>query len=105
MGWRFLQQAELSGDLPVPMECHILMLNTILLQLSDAIADTSMSQYHAHFQVLFTSIQFVADDATHSLASTVTEELTFRNEEEVVVICNGWTSGEKEIYKYIYIYF
>ena len=42
IGWKFLHPTELPGGLSVPLVYHILMLNMVVLQLSDAINDTSM---------------------------------------------------------------
>ena len=67
IGWRFSHQAQLPGDLPVPLECHALTLNTIELLQSDA--DTSMQQYTAKFQILLIKDHFVADNASHALAT------------------------------------
>ena len=90
-GWILSHPTELPGDLPVPLECHTLTLNTIELQHSDAVADTSMLQCSAQFRILFINANFVADNASHALASSATVKLTFYVEEEVVVIRNGWT--------------
>ena len=95
MGWRLLHPTELPGDIPVPLECHTLTLNTIKLQLSDAIADTSMMQCTTQFQIMFIDAHFVADNASHALASSATVKLSFNDEEEVVVIHNGWTPKKK----------
>ena len=89
--WRLSHQTELPSDLPVPLGCHALTLNTIELQLSDAVANTSMLQCSAQFRILFINANFVADNASHALTSSVTVGPTFNIEEEVVVICNGWT--------------
>ena len=85
----------LPGNLLVSTECHILSLNAIVLQLSDATADTSILQRSTHFQIALTSVPFMIDNATHALASTVTVMLTFNDEQEDVVISNGWTQEEK----------
>ena len=69
----------------------------MLLQLSDIIADTSMLQRPAHFQIQFTSVHFVADNVTHALASTATVKPTLNDEEEDIVIQNGWTPEEEEL--------
>ena len=61
---RLLHPTELPGDLPVPLECHTLMMNTIELQLSDA--DISMLQCSAQFLILFINAHFVADNASHA---------------------------------------
>ena len=102
-GWRLSHQTELPGDLPVPVECQSLTLCTIELQLTDAVADTSMLQCSAQFQIPFTNAQFVADNASHALASSATVRPTFNVEEEVVVIPNGWTPREEEC-TWIHIY-
>ena len=95
--WRLLHPAELPGDLPVPLECHTLTINTIELQLSDAVADISMLQCSVQFLILFINAHFVADNASHALASSATANPTFKIEEEVVFIRNGWTpKKEKE---------
>ena len=52
-GWRLSHPTELPGDLPVPLECHALTLNTIEQQLSDAVADTSLLHCSAKFRILF----------------------------------------------------
>ena len=90
-GWRFLHPTELPGDLPVPLECHALMLNTIELQLSDA----SILQCSAQFRILFINANFVADNASHAMASSDTEKPTFNNDEEAVVIHNRWTPKKR----------
>ena len=91
-GWRLLHQTEL----PVPLECHALTLNTIELLLSDAVTDTCMLQCSAQFRILFISAHFVAENASHTLASSATVRPTFNVEEEVVVTRNGWTPKEEE---------
>ena len=78
-----------TGDLPVPLECHTLTMNTIELQLSDA--DISMLQCSAQFRILFINAHFMADNASHALASSTTVRPTLNVDEEVVVIRNGWT--------------
>ena len=95
-GWRLLHPTEKPGDLHVPTECHILMLNTIVLQLSDIIADISMPLRRAHFKIPLTNVQFVADNAAHALASTATVKLTFNDVEEDVVNRNGRTPKREE---------
>ena len=70
----------------------------IVLQLSYATADTSMPQCPAHFHIPFTSVHFEADNATQALASTATVKPTINGEEEDVIICNGWTPEEKNMY-------
>ena len=80
----------------MPLECHTLTMNTIVLQLSDAVADKSMLQCFAQFRIMFINAHFDADNASHALASSATAKPTFNVEEEVVVIRNGWTSGEEE---------
>ena len=84
--WGLLHPTELPDDLHMPMGYYVLMLNTIVMQLTE----TSMSY------IQLTSVHFVADNATHALASTPTGILIFTNEEEDVVISNGWTLGERE---------
>ena len=94
-GWRLLHPTELPGDLPVPLECHTLTMHTIELQLSDAVAYISMHQCSAQFRILFINAHFVADNASHALASSATVKPTFNVEEEVVVIRNGWIPQKK----------
>ena len=94
-GWRLSHSKELPGDLPVFLECHTLTMNTIVLQLSDAVADISMLQCSAQFLILIINAHFVADNATHALASSATAKPTFNTEEEVVVIRYGWTPKER----------
>ena len=94
-GWRLSHQTELPGDLPVPLECHALMLNMIELRLSDAVADTSMLQCSAQIRILFNNAHFMADNTSHALASSATAKPTFNVEEEVVVIRNGWTPKDQ----------
>ena len=67
-----LHPTELRGDMPVHMECNILTLNTILQQLSDAIADTCMPLCPAHIKIPLTIVLLVTDNATHALATTAT---------------------------------
>ena len=93
-GWRLSHPKELPGDLPVLLDCHTLMMNTIVLQLSDAVADISMLQCSAQFRILFINAHFVVDNATHALASSATGRPTFNVED--VVIRNGWTPKEEE---------
>ena len=88
--------------LPVPLECHTLTLNTIELNLSDSVADTSMLQYSAQFRILFINAHFVADNASYALASSATVKPTFNVEEEVVVIRNGCTPKKKKNITSIY---
>ena len=107
-GWRLSHPKELSGDLPVSLECHTLTMNTIVLQFSDAVADIRMLQCSAQFRIHsfgfgFINAHFVADNATHALATSATAKHTFNVEEEVVVIRNGWIP-KKMTYIYIYIY-
>ena len=66
-------------------------MNTIELQLSDAVADISMLQCSAQFRILFIHAHFVIDNASHALAYSATANPTFNVLEEVVVIRNGWT--------------
>ena len=96
-GWRLSHPTELHGDLRVPLECHSLTMNTIELQLSDAFADISMLQCSAQFRIMFIHANFVANNASHALASSATARPTFNVEEEVVVIRSGWTPEEKKI--------
>ena len=69
-------------------------MNTIVLQFSDA--DISMLQCSAQFRILIINAHFVADNATHVLASSATAKPTFNIEEEVVVIHNGWTPKKEK---------
>ena len=94
-GWRISHPKELPGDLPVPLECHTLTMNTIVLQLSDAVADNSMLQCSAQFRILIINAHSVADNAYHALATTASAKPTFNVEEEVVVIRNGWTPKKR----------
>ena len=80
----------------MPLEYHALTLNTIELQLSDAVTDISMLQCSAQFRILFIKAQFVAGNVSHALASSATVRPTFNAEDEVVVIRNGWIPGEKK---------
>ena len=95
-GWRLSHPKELPGDLPVPLECHTLTMNTIVLQLTDAVADISILQCSAQFRILIINANFVADNAYHALASSATAKPTFNVEEEVVVIRNGWTPKKEK---------
>ena len=98
-GWRLSHPKELPGDLSVFLECHTLTMNTIVLQLSDAVADISMLQCSAQFRILIINAHFVVDNATHALASSATAKPTFNVEEQDVVIRNGCTpKKEKKIY-------
>ena len=81
----------------MPLEFLALTLHMIELQLSDSVADTSMLQCSAQFRILFVNAHYVADNASHALASSATVNPTFNDEEEVVVIRNGWTSKKKKI--------
>ena len=83
----------------MPLECHTLTMNMIVLQLSDAVADISMLQCSAQFRILIINAHFVADNAYHALASSATAKPTFNVEEEVVVIRSGWTPKKKKIYQ------
>ena len=94
--WRLLHPKELPGDLPVPSECNTLTMNTIVLQLSDAVTDISMLLCSAQFRILIINANFVADNATHALASSATAKPIFNIEEEVVIIRNGWTPKKKK---------
>ena len=98
-GWKLLHETELPGDLHVSLGCHALTLNTIELQFSDAVTDTSKLQCSTQFRILLINAHFVADNASHALASSATVKPTFNIEEEVVVIRNGWTPKKKKIYK------
>ena len=71
-------------------------MNTIVLQLSNAVADISILQCSAHFQILIINAHVVADNAYHALASSATAKPTFNVEEEVVVFRNGWTPKKKK---------
>ena len=75
--WRLLHPKELPGDLHVPLECHTLTMNMIVLQLSDAVADISMLQCSAQFWILIINAHFVANNATHVLVSSATVKPTF----------------------------
>ena len=75
----------------MPLECNTLTMNTIVLQLPDAVADISILQCSAQFRILIINAHFVADNAYHALASSATAKPTFNVEEEIVVIRNGWT--------------
>ena len=77
----------------IEMECHTLTMNTIMMQLSDAVIN--MLQCSAEFRILIINAHFVADNATHALASSATAKSTFNVEEEVIVIRNGWTPKKK----------
>ena len=90
-GSRLSHSKELTGDLPVPLDCHTLTMNKIVLQLSDAVPDISILQCSAQLRILIINAHFVADNAYHALASSATARPTFNVEEEVVVIRNGWT--------------
>ena len=79
----------------MPLECHTLTKNMIVLQLSNAVADISMLQCSAQFRILIINAHFVADNATHALPSSATAKPTFNVEEEVVVIRNGWTPKKR----------
>ena len=82
------------------LECHTLTMNTIVLQLSDAVADISMLQCSAQFRILTINAHFVVDNATHALATAVgfaTAKPTFNVEEEDVVIRNGWTPKDEDL--------
>ena len=59
----------------MPLECHALTMNTVELQL--AVADISMLQCSAQFA------HFVADNASHALASSATVRPTFNVEVEM----------------------
>ena len=99
-GWRLSHPT----DLHVPLECEDLTINTIELQLSDEVADISMLQCLAHFLIQFINAHFVADNASHALASSDTARPTLNVEEEVVVIRNGWTPKKKIILTLFFMY-
>ena len=80
----------------MPLKCHTLTMNKIVLQLSDAVADISILHCSAQFRILIVNAHFVADNAYHALASSATAKPTFNIEEEVVVIGNGWTPKKKK---------
>ena len=103
-GWRLSHPKELPGDLPVLLECHTLMMNMIVLQLSDADADISMLQCSAQFRILIINAHFVVDNASYALASSATVKPTFNVEEEDVVIRNGWTPKEEDSIMLQFIY-
>ena len=84
------------------LECHSLTMNTVVLQLSDAVADISMLQCSAQFRILIINAHFVAVNATHTLASSATAKPTFNVEEEDVVIRNGWTPKDSEYFIFEY---
>ena len=90
-GLRLSNPTDLPGYLPVRLECHTLTMNTIELQFSDAVADISMLQCSSLFRILFINAHFVADNASHALASSATIKPTLNVEEEVAVVRNGWT--------------
>ena len=85
-----------AGYLPVPLKCHTLTMNTIELQLTDAVADISMHQCYVQFRILYIHANFFADNASHALGSSATARPTFNVKEEVVVIRNGWTPKKKK---------
>ena len=91
--WSLTHPTELHAGLPVPLECHSLRIKTVELQLSEAVADISMLQCSVLFQILFINAHFLADNASHALASSATAKPTFNM--EVVVIHNGWTPKKK----------
>ena len=100
-GWRLLHPTEPPGDLPMPLECHILTVNTIVLQLSHAVTKISMPQCPTHSHIPLTSAHFVADNATHALASTATVKTTLNDEEERIVIRNAQTlEKDRRAHKY-----
>ena len=96
-GWSLSHQTELPGDPPVPLQCHALTLNTIELQLSDEATYTSMLQCSAQLRIPFNNAHYLADNASHALASSTTVKSTFNVEEEVVVIRNGWIPKEVDL--------
>ena len=76
--------ASIPGDLPVPLECDILMLNMIC---SQTLSQTPACLSAIHTSRL-TSVQSMTVNSTHSLASTSTVELTVNDEEDDVDIRN-----------------
>ena len=90
-GWRLYCPTELPGDQHVPLECHTLTMNTFELLLSEAVADISMLHSSAEFRILLINAHFVADNASHTLASSDTARSTINVDEEIVVIRNGLT--------------
>ena len=70
----------------------------------DAEYDQAAGLRHQHTVVLlpipdfFINAHFVADNASHALASSATVKPTFNDEEEVVVIHNGRTPKKKNPY-------
>ena len=101
-GRKLSHEAELPGDPPVPLYCHALTLNTIERQLSDAFADSSMLHLSVQFRIMFINAHFLADNASHSLASSATAKPTFNYEEDVAVIRNGWTQKKRRRINLIY---
>ena len=97
-GWRLSHPTDLPSDLPVTLQCHTLAMNTIELQLSDAVADISMLQCSTQFHIMFINTHFVADNAFHALASSATVRPTYNVEEEVVAFHNGWTTKKRRRY-------
>ena len=83
----------------MPLECNTLTMNTVELQLQDAVADISMLKCSAQFRILLINAYFVEDNASHALASSATVKLTLNVEEEVVAIRNGWTQKKIRIFK------
>ena len=79
----------------MPLECHTSTMSSIERQLSDAVADISMLQCSAQFLILLINAHFVADNASHALASSATVKPTLNVDEEVV-IRNGWTQKRKK---------
>ena len=90
----------------MPSECHASTMNTIELQVSDAVADISMLQCSDKFLIQFINAHIVADDASHALASSATAKPTFNFEEEVVVIRTGWSPKKKNriLTLFFYVY-
>ena len=66
----------------------------------DRAAALRHSRRHQHAPVLclilFINAHFVADNASHALASSATAKPTFNIEEVVIVINNGWTPKKKK---------
>ena len=77
----------------MPLECHTLTMNTIELQLSDAVI--SILQRSAQSWIMFINAHFVAVNASHVLASSATAKPTF-NVEEDVIIRNGCAPKKKK---------
>ena len=61
-GWSLSYPTELPVDLPVPLECHALTL-------SDVVTDICILHCSAQLWIMFINAHFVADNASHALAS------------------------------------